>query len=203
MTWGSGWSPGTVKLLRGEAARLGELARMFDDLDAELRLLLPEGWAGAAHDAYVDARGRLAKQLRSVADAHELASQALDDYADTLEELGERRRYETASDGLARLELQRVDAARQAEEACRKAAEELAAVKPVLPELAKATAVPERVPAAGGPPLLPLPVPAGKATHEREPADPHDPHLGDSDRVAYRTNLQDLCDAVLDHLSAP
>jgi hypothetical protein len=44
MTWGSGWSPGTVKLVRGEAARLGELARMFDDLDAELRLLVPEGW---------------------------------------------------------------------------------------------------------------------------------------------------------------
>jgi uncharacterized protein YukE len=202
MTWGSGWSPGTVKLIRGEAARLRELARMFDDLDAELRLLVPEGWAGAAHDAYVDARGRLAKQLRSVTDAHELASEALDDYADTLEELGERRRYETASDGLARLELQRVEAARQAEDACRKAAGELAAVKPALPELSSAPVAAERAPAAGGPPLLPPPVPGGGTAHEREPEDPLDPHLGDVDRVAYRDNLQDLCDAVLDHLSA-
>ncbi|MEV7096918.1 putative T7SS-secreted protein [Amycolatopsis sp. NPDC051045] len=194
------WDPGTVNLLRGEAARLGALARVFDELDTELRLLLPEGWAGAAHEAFTDTRGRLTKQLRSAADAHHFASRALDDYAETLAELGERRRHEPLSDGLARLELQRVEAAGLAEAACREAADELAALRPVLPDHAVAAAAP--VPAAGGPPLRPPPpVRGGGPAPGPEPEEPVDPRLGDVDRVAYRDNLQDLCDAVLDHLT--
>ncbi|MEU7786919.1 putative T7SS-secreted protein [Amycolatopsis sp. NPDC049159] len=196
--WDAGWSPGTIKLVRGEATRLGELARAFDALDAELRLLLPEGWAGRAYDTFSDTRGRLAKHARSVADAHETASQALEDYADTLAELAERRRYEQASDGLARLEVQRVEAAAQAEKACRKAAEELDGVRPALPELAAAAVPAPPGPAGdrGGLPFLRERRPAG-AERERE-----DPRLGDVDRAGYRSALQELCDAVLDHLSA-
>ncbi|MEV5715866.1 putative T7SS-secreted protein [Amycolatopsis mediterranei] len=194
------WDPGTVNLLRGEAARLGALARMFDELDTELRLLLPEGWAGAAHEAFTETRGRVARQLRSAADAHHLASRALDDYAETLAELGERRRHEPLSDGLARLEVQRVEAAGVAEAACREASAELAALRPVLAGHAEAAAAP--VPAAGGPPLLPPPpVRGGGTAPGPEPGEPVDPRLGDVDRVGYRGHLQDLCDAVLDHLT--
>ncbi|WP_410591303.1 putative T7SS-secreted protein [Amycolatopsis sp. lyj-23] len=192
------WDPGTVNLLRGEAARLEALARLFDELDTEVRLLLPEGWAGAAHDAFADARGRLAKELSSAADAHHLASRALDDYAETLSELGERRRHEPLSDGLARLEVQRVEAAGAAEAACREAAARLAELRPVLPEHAEAAGVP------AGPPLPPPapPLRGGAAAPEpEEPRQPGDPRLGDVDRVAYRGHLQDLCDAVLDHLA--
>ena len=196
--WDAGWSPGTIKLVRGEAARLGELARAFDALDAELRLLLPEGWAGRAYDAFSDTRGRLAKHARSVADAHETASRALEDYADTLAELAERRRYEPTSDGLARLEVQRVEAAAQAEDACRKAAEELDGVRPALPEplVAAAPLLPEPAGDRGSlPPVREL----RTAGDERER---EDPRAGDVDRAGYRSALQDLCDAVLDHLSA-
>ncbi|WP_410641853.1 hypothetical protein [Amycolatopsis sp. lyj-346] len=119
----------------------------------------------------------MAKQLRSAADAHHLASRVLDDYAETLAELGEL-----------------------AEAACREAAGELAALRPVLPEHAVAVAAP--VPAVGGPPLLPPPpVRRGGPAPGPEPEEPVDPRLGDVDRVAYRDNLQDLCDAVLDHLT--
>ncbi|MEU4254304.1 putative T7SS-secreted protein [Amycolatopsis sp. NPDC026612] len=191
------WDPGTVNLLRGEAARLDALARVFDELDTEVRLLLPEGWVGAAHDAFTDARGRLAKQLSSAADAHRLASRALEDYAETLSELGERRRHEPLSDGLARLEVQRVEAAGTAEAACREAAARLAELQPVLPEHAETAAAP--VPA--GPPLVPPPPPVRGDGSALEPEEPGDPRLGDVDRVAYRSHLQDLCDAVLDHLT--
>ncbi|WP_103350406.1 putative T7SS-secreted protein [Amycolatopsis sp. CA-128772] len=188
------WDPGTVNLLRGEAARLGALARVFDELDTEARLLLPEGWTGAAHDAFTDARARLAKQLSSAADAHHLASRALDGYAETLWELGERRRHEPLSDGLARLELQRVEAAGVAEAACREAAARLAELRPVLPEHAEAAA-------PAGPPLPPPAPPARGGGVAPEPEEPGDPRLGDVDRVAYRGHLQDLCDAVLDHFA--
>ncbi len=196
MLGNTGWSPGTIRLIRGEATRLGELARAFDELDTELRLLLPEGWAGRAYDAFTDTRARLAKQVRSVADAHETAAQALTDYADTLAELAQRRRYEQASDGLARLELQRVEAAGHAEDACRKAAEELNGVRPALPELAATPVAPGP---AGGRFEPVLVRQERKFTGEREPAHPR---LGDVDRAGYRAALQELSDAVLDHFSA-
>ncbi|MGW3964881.1 putative T7SS-secreted protein [Amycolatopsis sp. NPDC005003] len=192
------WDPGTVNLLRGEATRLGALARVFDELDTDLRLLVPEGWAGAAHDAFADTRARMAQQLRSAADAHDLAAKALEDYAETLAELGERRRDEPLSDGLARLELQRVEAAGAAEAACREAAARLGELRPVLPERAEAAAP---VPAGGMPPLPPPPPPVRRGRVAPEPEEPGDPRLGDVDRGAYRDHLQDLCDAVLDHLT--
>jgi hypothetical protein len=182
------WSPGTAGVLRDETTRLRELAQALDDLALDLRLLAPQGWEGRACEAYVETRDALAKQCRSAAWTHELASRALDDYVEVLVELAERRRYESTGDGLARLEQQRVEAALQLERAWEQSAGELATVKTTLAELA--APVPDR------PPLVPEP------PKPRESSGPGslDPRRGD--RVAYRRELQGLCDAVLDHFAA-
>ncbi|WP_410674618.1 putative T7SS-secreted protein [Amycolatopsis sp. cmx-4-68] len=182
-----GWAPGTVNLLQGETARLRELARTLDDLALDLRLLAPQGWEGRASEAYVEVRDALAKQCRFAAGAHELAARALDNYVQILAELAERRRYESAVDGLARLEQQRVDAADQLEKAWQEATEELWAVRAVLPEIAVTR------------PAVPVPAPRPAAPESPVPraSDPLDPRA--ADRAGYRRSLQELSDALLDH----
>lgn len=180
-----GWSPGTVSLLRGEAARLHELAETLDDLALDLRLLAPPGWEGRAHEAYVEVRDALAKQCRFAAWAHEVASRALTNYVEILAELAERRRYEHTGDGLARLEQQRVEAALELERAWEQSIDELMTVRAVLPEL---------VAAAPSPRLSASVVPALPASGA---SDPLDPRL--SDRTLYRQHLQELSDALLDY----
>jgi hypothetical protein len=173
------WSPGTVKLLQDEAVRLADIAVLLDDLAEDLWSRVPEGWAGRAADAYEELRGRLVKQCRSGVAAYEAASGALENYVQILVELGGRRRFETASDALARLEQQRVEAAGHLETAWRTASDEFEAIRKVLPELG---AVP--VPAMHAPAVRTGPPPDREA-----PA----PRLGEPRYV------QDLSDALLDH----
>lgn len=181
------WSPGTVEELRKEAASLRHRSESLDELALDLRLSAPQGWEGRACEAYVETRDASAKQCRFAAWTHELAARAVDDYIEVVVELEARRRYELAGDGLARLEQQRVEAALQLERACAHSADELAAVKPVLPELA--------TPAPRGPGPVPEPP---KPRPSREPGS-LDPRLGD--RAVYRRNLQELSDALLDHFA--
>ncbi|MEU4519504.1 hypothetical protein AB0F52_12400 [Amycolatopsis sp. NPDC024027] len=130
----------------------------------------------------------MAKQCRFAAWTHELAARALDDYVEVVLELAERRRYEQAGDGLARLEQQRVEAALQLERAWEHSSDELATVKPTLPELA--APAPRRPASEPEPPKTRKPRGAGSL----------DPRLGD--RAVYRRNLQELSDALLDHFAA-
>ncbi|WP_329050933.1 hypothetical protein OG738_02745 [Amycolatopsis sp. NBC_01488] len=185
MTTEQAWSPGTVKLLQDEAVRLADIAAMLDDLASDLRSVAPEGWAGRAADAYGELRDRLAQQCRVGAGAYEVAAGATEDYVRVLAELALHRRYETASDGLARLEQQRVEAAERLEAAWRAATGEFEAIRTALPELVTATA----------------PAPSAVAAPPRVPAAEHRdgtvPQFGDPRYV------QDLSDAVLEFFARP
>lgn len=177
------WSPGSIKLLRDEAVRLADIATMLDDLASELRSAVPEGWAGRAADAYGELRDRLAKQCLTGSAAYETAAAAADDYVQILSELERRRRYETASDALARLEQQRVEAAERLEAVWRAATEEFEAIRSSLPGPVTAPArqsvtAPEDRPAAG---------------HREVRV----PRFGDPQYV------QDLSDAVLEFFARP
>jgi hypothetical protein len=141
------WSPGTIKLLQDEAVRLADIAEMLDELASDLRSVAPEGWAGRAADAYGELRDQVAKQCRTGVAVYEAAAGAAENYVRILAELAGRRRYETASDALARLEQQRVEAAECLETAWRQAAHEFEAIRTALPEPVSVpvTAAPERV----------------------------------------------------------
>ncbi|MFF1606586.1 putative T7SS-secreted protein [Amycolatopsis sp. NPDC058278] len=153
MTTEQTWSPGTIKLLQDEAVRLGDIAAMLEDLASDLRSVAPEGWAGRAADAYGELRDRLVKQCRLGAGAYETAAGATESYVQILVELAGRRHFETASDSLARLEQQRVEAAEQLESAWRAATGEFEAIRGTLPELVTpavaAVEAPRRAPMAG------------------------------------------------------
>ncbi|MEU5261262.1 hypothetical protein [Amycolatopsis sp. NPDC021455] len=144
------WSPGTIKLLQDEVVRLADIAEMLDELAADLRSVAPEGWAGRAADAYGELRDEVVKRCQTGAAAYEAAASAAEDYVRILAELGRRRRYETASDALARLEQQRVEAAERLETAWREATDEFEAIRTALP-----VAVPVAVPVAAAAPAEP------------------------------------------------
>ncbi|WP_206790584.1 putative T7SS-secreted protein [Amycolatopsis sp. MtRt-6] len=173
------WSPGTIKLLRDEAVRLADIATTLDDLASDLRSVEPEGWAGRAADAYGELRDRLTKQCLTGAAAYEAAAGAADDYVQILAELEGRRRHETASDALARLEQQRVEAAERLEAVWRAATEEFEAIRTALPEPVTAPARP------------------AAAVPESGPREARLPRFGDPQYV------QDLSDAVLEYFARP
>ncbi|MET8998012.1 putative T7SS-secreted protein [Amycolatopsis sp. NPDC004169] len=169
------WSPDAVKLLQDEAMRFADIAVMLEELASDLRSVVPEGWAGRAADAYGELRDRLARQCRTGADAYEAAAGATETYAGIFAELSGRRRYETASDALARLEQQRVEAAGSLEASWRAATEQFEAIRTALPEIVVEPAV--RAPGRAEAGLV--------------------PRYGDPRYV------QDLSDAVLDFFARP
>ncbi|MFJ7218480.1 putative T7SS-secreted protein [Amycolatopsis sp. NPDC098790] len=179
MTADQTWSIGTIKLLRDEAIRLADIAAMLDELASDLRSVVPESWAGRAANAYVELRDRLVKQCLTGTAAYEAAAGAADDYVEILAELERRRRYETASDALARLEQQRVEAAGRLEAAWRAATEEFEAIRTVLPEPVSPQARPVTRALAAG--------------HQEVRV----PRFGDPQYV------QDLSDAVLEYFGRP
>jgi len=196
------WSKGTINLLRGEADRITGLAHALEDLADDLARVQPRNWAGGAHDSYVDARGRQVQQVRAAAAAHEIAAQALGRYVDVLTELSERRLYESDSPALAKLEQQRVEASTHAAAMVGEAADELQKVRTTLPDLTGGLR-PATMPGAEPGLVAAAPVPAAV---QETPVQPRplvaglDPRAVADVAVFYR-RVQDLSDAIHDHLS--
>lgn len=178
---------GNATAIEGEIRRLDDLKERLWATGDTLRRLSAEDWAGAASNAFEEARDRLGRQWLAVGDSHANAARALEQYHFTLLELHRRSAAvdlkpataAVAAD-MARWNEQLESAAHTAAMAIREAARRLASLPRIF--------IPD------SPPPLPA---ASTSTVAPVRRDQLDPRSATADRSLFHHRVRELSNAVL------